>query len=173
MPPKEFTFAVATRVPIMDMKDLPPAFRGKVSAVCRSLRDCEDLVHWYGAAEFCPFKPILMVIPGVGFVQLEGMGYASAAELRDDAVQIWITKTERALSGQTVVDFDDLRERRGLMRSEDVPAAMGEAFQERIRQHKANPITDPARQPLYPRVRGKTVFPQPQGGGWKKEQGHG
>ena len=136
---------------------VPIKYRNRVSAVCRSLGDCEDLVRWFGEAEFCPYPPILLLIPNHPTL-LVGMGYADAAELRDDAVNIWGKYTERLEKKGALVDFDELRERNGLARREDVQQMTAEAFHERIKHHLANPITDPPRQPQYPRVNGKTVF---------------
>ncbi len=45
-------------------------------------------------------------------------------------------------------DFNAARERANMVRRENVAAAAAEAIQDRIRRHKANPITDPPRQPL-------------------------
>lgn len=45
-------------------------------------------------------------------------------------------------------DFDAARERANMVRRENVGAAAAEALQSRIRRHKANPVTDPPRQPL-------------------------
>ena len=130
----------------------------RVSAVCRSITDCEELVRWFGDAEFMPYLPILLLIPGHPKL-LVGLGYASAAELRDDAVNLWGKYTERiAKQGHSMrLTGDEMREKFGLARREDVTNMTAEAFHERIKRHKASPITDPFRQPNYPRVRGKTV----------------
>ncbi len=144
------------QTPSIDWRDVPLKYWGKVSAVCRSMPDCGDLVSWYGDSEFCPIAPILLLIPGHP-VLLVGAGYATAAELRDDAVTLWGKYTARLQKTGSLMDFDEARERRGDMRREDVAARTAEAFHDRIKKHRANPVTDPARQPDYPRIRGKTV----------------
>ena len=134
------------------------ALKGKVSAVCRSKQECADLVHWFGDPEFAPFNPILLLIPGAP-QQIAGMGYAPAAELRDQAVAVWEIISERVEKKGRPVDFDDLRERNRLMRKEDVDTAMREALWDRIQRHKASPRTDPPRQPRHVRFNEKTVHP--------------
>lgn len=146
------------RIPRIDWQGVPSKYWGKVSAVCRSASDCEELVKWYGDALFCPIQPILLLIPGHPTL-LVGLGYASAAELKDDAVNLWGKYSERLAKTGSIVNFSELRERNQLMRREDVAARTAEAFWDRIQAHKASPVTDPARQPRYPRVNGKTVFP--------------
>lgn len=147
---------VAKRTPKIDWRGVPPGLKGKVSAVCRSEKDCADLVHWFGDPNFCPFLPILLLIPGAPG-QLAGLGLATAAELRDEAVARWQLMTRRLERIGRIVDFDTLREKHGLMRKEDVEPAFREALVERIRKHRRNPRTDPPRQPLYPRVNGRTI----------------
>ena len=134
---------------IREVPYVPHGFEGKVSAVCRSKKDCEDLVHFFGGdPSFCPFLPVLLWIPGAP-QQIAGWGLAPAAEMRDQAVAVWELITARMDRTGKPVDFDALREKHGLMRAEDVDAATREALWERIKRHKANPVTDPPRIPHY------------------------
>ena len=149
--------AIKRWTPSINWKGVPLSYHNRMSAVCRTLSEANDLVKWFGDAEFCPFLPIFLMIPGTGGVILAGLGYATAAELRDDAVATWIDKTDRIAKTGSVLDFDALREKHGLMERSKVKAAMSEAFWDRIRRHKASPVTDPFRQPQYPRVNGKTL----------------
>ena len=147
---------MAKRVQPIDWTGVPQAYVGKCSAVCRSAQDCEDLVKHFGSPDFAPYLPVLLLIPGAPTVPLiAGQGYATAAELRDDAVVTWHRWTER---GGHVFDFDALREKHGLMRRENFDAAVRDAMERRIARHKANPVTDPFRQPVRPNPTGKTVF---------------
>src|SRR4029079_8250946 len=89
--------------------------RPQISAVCRNLKDCENLVEWFGDAEFCPLQPVLLLIPEhpvllVGYIP--GAKFevaASAAELKDDAVQLWGKYTQRIHNKGSIIDFDALR----------------------------------------------------------------
>jgi len=115
-------------------------------------------VKWFGDADFMPYLPVMVDAPG-GWAAITGWGYASAAELQDNAVYLWLSRTEKMARQSMIMDFDALREKNGLMPKEKVKAEMSDALQRRIAQHKANPVTDPFRQPRYPRVNGKTVHP--------------
>lgn len=163
------------RLPRVDTRGLPPVLARKVSAVCRSLEECNDLVSLFAGLDFSPLEgplyPVLLMVPGSPtHQQIAGWGLCDIYELRDMAVYVWNVTVERLKknNGQ-LVDFDSLREKHGLMRREDVEAAVGEAFDDVIRRQKASPITNPSRQPNYPKVRGKTVFVQPENQSWAKE----
>ena len=150
---------MAKRVPPIDYEGVPESYKGKCSAVCRSAEDCDGLVRWFGSPDFAPFLPVLVLVPGAPApTAIAGFGYATAAELRDCAVVTWHQQTERLAKTGALLDFDALRERRGLMRREDVDTATRDAMARRIAQHKANPVTDPPRQPVYPNPTGKSVF---------------
>jgi len=139
---------VARHIPPLDYTGVPASFKGKLSAVCRTAQECEELVTWFGDADFCPLLPVMVMVPGLQAPTLiAGLGYATAAELRDCAVVTWHEQLEKLAAGDNIKDFDALRERHGLMRREDVDPAIREAMLRRIAQHKANPVTDPFRQP--------------------------
>ena len=132
-------------------------WKHRVSAVCRSLEECSELVRWFGDATFMPYLPVLVKAPA-GWTAITGWGYADAAELQDCAVVLWNRQTEAlAANHGSLFNYDELRERNGLMRSEDVAAAMADALTRKIASHKASPVTDPFRQTKYPRWRGRTV----------------
>ena len=138
---------------------VPLSFVGKASAVCRSMADCEDLVHWFdNQADFCPYLPVLLMIPGA-MKQVCGLGFATAAELRDTCMDVWGTTTQRIARRGSVFDFDDLRERAGAMPREKVAEMAQYAFDDRIKRHKASRVTDPWRQFRYANPKKRTVFP--------------
>ncbi|KKM16941.1 hypothetical protein LCGC14_1680790 [marine sediment metagenome] len=149
----------ARAVPPIDYAGVPDQFHGKLAAVCRTSEECGDLVRWFGSADFCPQLPIMVIVPGADSPTLiPGMGYATAAELQDCAIVTWYDQTEKIGKTGHVLDFDALRERRGLMRREEVDAAVREAMLDRIARHKANPVSDPPRQPQFPNPTNKTKF---------------
>lgn len=151
--------------------DVPKGLNTKYSAVCRSLLDCADLVHKFRGIDFYPeygpMLPVLLLVPGAP-QQIAGWGLSSIEEIRDQAVAVWEIITERLAKTGSTFDFDAAREQHGLMRRENVDAAIREAMRDRIAKHKASPVTDPPREPHYVRVNGKTVFPQPQETDWKE-----
>lgn len=149
----------ARHIPPIDWKGVPASFKGKLSAVCRTATECDELVRWFGSPNFCPLLPVMVMVPGAPAPTLiPGFGHATAAELRDCAVVTWHEQTERLAKTGRILDFDALRERRGLMRREDVDPAIRDAMLRRIARHKANPVTDPPRQPVYPNPTGRTLF---------------
>ncbi len=147
------------RVAPIDWTGVPADYVGKCSAVCRTLLECQELVRHFGAADFAPFLPVLVMVPGgAAPTAITGLGYATAAELQDCAVVTWERQAEKLDKTGSILDFDALRERHGLMRREEVDAATREALLQRIAKHKANPITDPPRQPERPNPMQKTHF---------------
>ena len=163
---RDAAIRTAKRIPPMNWVGVPPnlrqAFKGHISALCRSLKDCEDLVAWFGDADFCPFQPVILLVPGSQPVAIAGAGYATAAELRDCAVTYWETTVNRVASG-SVLDFDTLRERAGMARREKADELIREALWERAKRHKESPRTDPMRQPVYPNPTNKVQFPEHPG----------
>ncbi len=151
------------RIPPIDWAGVPLSYVGKCSCVCRTEQECREVVRWFGSAEFCPLLPIMVMVPGADAPTLiPGMGYATAAELQDCAVVAWNKQTERLKDGGKLFDFDALREKRGLMRREDVDAATRQAFHERIARHKANLVSDPFRVPERENPTEKKLFALPE-----------
>lgn len=146
------------RIPPIQWNGVPEQFKGKVSAVCWTLRDCEELVKWFGDATFAPFLPVLVNAPG-GWAVIAGLGYADAAELQDCAIVLWNERVEKLKKQQgRIFDFDTLREKAGLARKEHAAQAISEAIMARVAKHKANPRTDPFRQMKYPNPTQRVLF---------------
>lgn len=163
------TLEVQRRVGNISWRGVPDQLKYRCSAVVRSLAEAEDLVNWFGDATFCPYLPVLLLVPGAKTAPaINGLGLAPAAEIRDIAVAYWEQTAEDVQKGRSFIDFDEARERRGLMRREDVDAAVREAMRDRAAKHKASPITDPSRQPVYPNPTGKIVFAQHPGVPYKE-----
>ena len=156
------------QVKYINWAGVPDAFVGRCSAVCLSLKDGEVLVAWFGHPDFAPFQPVMLLVPGAMPISIEGHGYAPAAELRDCAVVTW-GRTEEKLRkfGTTLFDIDDARERAGLLPRDQVDTAVREAMASRVAKHKASPVTDPSRQPVYPNQTGRQNFVQVDNSSWK------
>ena len=149
---------VRKAVPQIDWRGVPLGYVGKASAVCRSLQDCADLVKWFGDATFCPYLPVLVHAPA-GWTAITGWGVADAAELQDCAVVLWNRQTEALMRNNgSLMNYDERRERAGLMRKEAVAEAMSDALDRKIAEHKASPVTNPFRQPKYPNPTNKKQF---------------
>ncbi len=149
---------------------IPKGLNTRFSAVCHSLKDCEDLAHRFHGIDFYPeygpMLPVLLLIPGAP-QQIAGWGLSEPEELRDQAVAVWELITERLRKTGSTFDFDSAREKHGLLRREDVDSAIREAMVDRVKKHKANPVTDPPREPNYVRPNERTTFAQPQSEDWK------
>lgn len=151
---------VGRSIPPIDWHGVPVQYKGKCSAVCRSAEDCAGLVRWFGDPSFAPFLPVIVLVPGADAPTLiAGFGYATAAELQDCAVVTWHQQTERLQRQGALLNFDELRERRGLLPRDQVDSAVRQAMLDRIARHKANPISDPFRKPLYPNPNQRTLHP--------------
>lgn len=140
-----------------------------ISAVCRSMQDCNELVKWFDSQpNFCPDLPVLLIGPAFPMGKLVmGLGYSTAAELRDCCIELWGVSTSSGAHKR--FDGDEIRERLGYARREDVTAMVQEAFRDRVRRHKASPVTDPFRQMQYPNPTVRTLHKVADSQDWKKE----
>ncbi len=137
-------------------RDVPLAMRGQVSAICRSMQECEELVKFFGDDSLRPTLPILLIVPGLfehgkkQVILVAGLGYATVAELKDLCVTTWGRAELRVQErGSQFRSFDELREKYGLMPAASVDAAVREAMMDRIQRYKRNTRTDPARKGKY------------------------
>lgn len=158
------------QTPMIDYRDVPMAYwpkvttwpngqvtsaREQLSAVCRSMDDCQGLVQWFdNQPNFCPDLPVLLLIPGAPTL-VAGLSFATAAELRDCCVEAWGVKT--GADAWKRFEPNEMRERMGLARKEDVPEMVREAFHERVKRHKASPRSDPPAQWQYPNPSKRTL----------------
>ena len=155
-----------------DGRQVAGPIRELLSAVCRSLADCQDIPHWLRERnDPIPEKPILILVPGVNPPPLlAGLGFSTAEELRDAAVEVWSVQTGKMEKYGDVYNWDEIREREGQMRREDVAEAVAYAFTDRIARHKASPRTDPWKQFQYYRPANPTSFPEMPARTWKGEE---
>ena len=86
---------------------------------------------------------------------VSGLGLSTVAELRDCCVEVWGVKTSREAHKR--FNNDELRERFGMARKEDVQEMVREAHWERAKRHKASPVTDPSKQFKYPNPNKRTL----------------
>jgi len=131
------------------MEDLlPPAEQMPVMAV--SQRHVKDLAYRVGGRAALPPKPIMIVGPdGTQPLFLVANGNVEGAELEEIAIAEFEKQAELKKQGKGPIDFEGIRERRGLPPREQFDQMFREALQERIKKHKRNPVTDKPRQMRY------------------------
>jgi hypothetical protein len=128
---------------------IPLALHGKVAGAFNGQRAAQEIGCVFGRSTR-PKQPILLWGPDERSVMLiMGDGEAEAAELEDLAQAVLAKAQSNVDKTGRAVDFDALREKHGLMRREEVDAAVRDALRRRIAQHRANPVTDPFRQPEW------------------------
>ena len=129
--------------------DIPVALRGKVQAALPTRQDIEDLPHALGGRDVKPPGPILLWAPDGMQIMIMGHGYASASEIQDLAYAALDKAEVNAKKLGRSFNFDEARTKNGLPRRENVDPMIRDALRRRAAQHKANPITDPARKVRY------------------------
>lgn len=165
-----YAYDGSVRTPEPNWAGVPTDYVGKCSAVCRSMKDCDELVKWFdNRPDFCPDNPVLLLIPNVHPpIAVCGMGFATAAEMQDACREAWGVHLARQEKTGGQFDFDDLREREGMIERSKLAEAAQYAFWDRVKRHRASPVTDPFKQFRYPNPRNRVVFPlMPDNSGWK------
>jgi hypothetical protein len=111
-----------------------------------------------GQRDYRPEKPIFL-FNAQGMVQtiLMPMGQTEVSELDDLIAEHREAKP---------YDYDQWRADNGLPPREKAGALMAEAVMERVKHHKANPVTDPFRQPNHIDRKPNTLLPERS---WQKE----
>jgi hypothetical protein len=131
------------------MADLIPPEERSPYIVLRS-GEVRDLAHRVGGRSALPPKPIMIVGPrGTQPLFIAANGNVEGAELEEIAIAEFERQEALARKGKGPIDFDRIREKRGLWPREHFDTMLREAMQERIRKHKRNIRTDPPRQMNY------------------------
>lgn len=138
---------IARRIPVVyNAAGIPLALRGQVSGAVRNAAEAGEIAYAFGR-DAKPVQPILVYGPDERVVTvIMGNGLTEAAELQDIALEAMEVNRERQRRQGGTVNFDELREEAGLVPRDQYDAAFRDALRRRVAQHKANPITDPARQ---------------------------
>ena len=112
--------------------------------------EVRDLAHRVGGRAALPPKPIMIVGPdGTQPLFLMANGNVEGAELEEIAIAEFERQESNAKKGIGPIDFDRIREKKGLPARGTFDQMFREALQERIKKHKRNPVTDPPRQMRY------------------------
>ena len=155
----ELLLPVAHRL-IINGAAIPPAMRGKLTGVLRNKNDIKELAYAVGGRGVKPKKPIMVLGPDEHTVLLiVGDGVAEASEL-EDLAHAQLEKAERNVKKHgRAFDFAAARDRAGVPQASEFDQLYRDALRRRVAQHKANPISDPARVPeRLPPKNGRTSF---------------
>ena len=119
-------------------EQVPWDLKGEVSGVMRGMAQVSEFAHAVGR-EKKPVKPLMLYgadeyMP----ICVIGDGVTEAAEMQDLAMEALGRQEENVRKYGRGMDFDDARERRGLVRREDFGTAMAEAFERKAKEMRAN-----------------------------------
>ncbi|HEX9704460.1 MAG TPA: hypothetical protein VGA20_04385 [Gemmatimonadales bacterium] len=130
----------------LDRTGLRMSWWDKVSYVARSLEQCGELVRFFGAADFCPLRPVLLLFPTGEHAVVDGAGYTSAAELQDLCVVTWGRYLDRmTVNGGRIFDFDALREQHGIPSFADADAEVRNRLLDYVGWKQRNQRTVPGK----------------------------
>ena len=131
---------------------VPWDLTGEVSGYLRGRKQVEEFAYAQGRTEK-PRKPLMLYGPdNYTPIVIVGDGVTEAAEMQDLALQAIDKQEAQYKKSGRGLDFDDMRERRGLVRREDFDTALKEAFAERAKYLKAHQVTE------APAKRERTIF---------------
>ena len=156
--PPDILIPIAKRVPlVLNQWAVPLALDGQVSGAVRDVAGAKEIGHAFGRSRLIE-KPLL-VETSLGRAVVMTEGVTEAAELEDLALMALERQEERAKTDWHA----EQRERMGLPPREQFPDMFADALERRIKQHKANPVTDPPRQPRRHNPTNKVMFAMPGG----------
>lgn len=73
-----------------DWSDVPPIFRRRVSAVVRNSHEAEALIKFFGASNWVPDLPVLLLLPtGPAVIGWDREHRMTAKQLRDQAMAVF------------------------------------------------------------------------------------
>lgn len=126
---------------------LPKSYAGRVVAL-NAKSQTADLAAVFGGRAATPRQNIMLVGPdGRTPILVAGLGVTEVAELEELAQEAFERAEDKMKKNGTVIPFDEHRERLGMAESKDFDPLFRQALTDRIKKHKQNPISDPARQP--------------------------
>ena len=143
----EIILPVARKL-LVNAELIPESMRGKLTGVLRNKADIKEMAYMVGGRDVKPKEPIMIVGPDSHTVMLVvGDGVAEAAELEDLAYHQFEKAEKSVQKTGRAFDFAAARENAGYPQAKEFDQLYRDALRRRIAQHKANPLSDPARQP--------------------------
>ena len=122
-------------------QQVPFDMKGRVSGIAKGMRQAEDFAHAIGR-DAKPSRPLMVYGPDNGIpIMVIGDGVTEAAEMQDLAMEAIGRQEEQVRKNGRGFNFDEARERAGMVRKEDFDAAFRDALARRIAFLKANSVT--------------------------------
>lgn len=137
----ELLVPIARRSVILNAQGQPMSMQ----RASRGSQDAGELAYHLGGREVRPNAPIVLFAADGSPIVLIGAGIAEASELQDLAEKALAEANENIRKQGTRFNFAEARERAGLPRAEDFDRLYRDALQQRVAEHKRNPVTDPHR----------------------------
>ena len=129
-------------------RGVPQTMRSTSNRAVGNHQEAGDLAYMLGGRSAMPKAPVLVWGPdNRTVIMLVGDGVTEAAELQDMALEAIERQEEQIARNGRGMDYDAMREKHGYVSRENAGNAISDAIAERIAHHKANPVTDPFRQP--------------------------
>ena len=117
---------------------VPWDLKGEVSGVMRGYEQVKEFAHAVGRQRM-PVRPLMLYGPDDGVpICIVGDGVTEAAEMQDLALAALDKQEETFKKTGRAFDFDDARERAGMVRREDFQTAWHDAFERKAKEQKAN-----------------------------------
>lgn len=130
-------------VAVVYQDQIPTDMQGQLSGSLRGAEQVRDFAHAVGR-ERMPKKPLMVYGPDNGYpILVVGDGVTEAAEMQDLAEEALGKQEENVRKFGRAFDFDDARERAGMVRREDFGRVLADAFERNVRYLKENQRTDP------------------------------
>lgn len=124
---------------------------GRRGTVVRNAAEAREIGHLFGGRAARPAGPVVVVgADGRTPILIVTDGQVEASEMEDIAIAAAEKSAERVKATGSAMPFREYRERHGLPQREEVPALFAQALHDRMAKHRANPRTDPPRQPKFP-----------------------
>ena len=122
---------------------IPMDMQGQLSGSLRGAKQVSEFAHAVGRDRM-PTQPLMVYGPDDYMpILVVGGGVTEAAEMQDLAEEALGKQEENVKKYGRAFDFDDARERNGMIRREDFGKVLSDALQRNADYLKRNQVTDP------------------------------
>lgn len=122
---------------------IPLDMQGQLSGSLRGAQQVSEFAHAVGRNRM-PKQPLMVYGPDNAYpILIVGDGVTEAAEMQDLAQEALGKQEENVRKFGRAFDFDEARERAGMVRREDFGKVLSDALQKNVDYLKRNQVTDP------------------------------